>query len=66
MGCLPFALRPGIDLGMWPDQELNPWLFSVWGKAPTNWTTPARALKKLSKEIQLFKIRRNENYNYLK
>ena len=31
------------NLGMCPDQKLNPWPFSLWNNTPTNWATLARA-----------------------
>ena len=32
------------NVGMYPDQVLNPWHFSSWDDAPTNWATTARAV----------------------
>ena len=47
IGCLLICSLTGnrtLNLGICPDQELNPWPFSLRDKAPTNWATPARDL----------------------
>ena len=48
-GAIHAPIRYGThNPGMCPDQETNPQPSDVWGKAPTNWDTLARASPSLS------------------
>lgn len=65
IGCLLCALTGdwNCNLGMCSDYELNMWPFSVWDYIPSNWTTLARAMFRVS--MASFFIRKTEKETIL-